>query len=127
MFTNYETYMEAISASDADTGSVSIQVAMYSQTVPDLPPLIKEKVQVLKIVSQVAMITHVSPRIDTEWNARYSRQLSNFDSASPDQPVSSLLDRVVVAHLHCHLRSWEHGRHTLSSCSFPRRCISALS
>lgn len=76
MFTNYETYMEAISASDANTGSVSIQVAIYSQTVPDLPPLIKEKVQVLKIVSHVAMITHVSPRIDTEWNARYRTQLS---------------------------------------------------
>lgn len=68
--------MEAISASDADTGMVNIQVAMYSQTVPDLPPLIKEKVPVLKIASQVAMITHVSPRIDTEWNARCSRQLS---------------------------------------------------
>jgi hypothetical protein len=55
---------------------VSIHVAMYSQTVPDLPPLIKEKVPVLKIASQVAMITHVSPSIDTEWNARCSRQLS---------------------------------------------------
>ena len=68
--------MEAISASDADTGIVSIQVAMYSQTVPDLPPLIREKVPVLKIASQVAMITHVSPRIDTEWNARCICQLS---------------------------------------------------
>jgi hypothetical protein len=57
---------------------VSIQVAMYSQTVPDLPPLIKEKVPVLKIASQVAMITHVSPRIDTEWNARCNRQLSVY-------------------------------------------------
>ena len=64
------THIEAISAREADTGIVNIQVAMYNQTVPDLPPLIKEKVPVLKIASHVAMITHVSPRIDTEWNAR---------------------------------------------------------
>jgi len=64
------THIEAISAREADTGIVNIQVAMYNQTVPDLPPLIKEKVPVLKIASHVAMITHVSPRMDTEWNAR---------------------------------------------------------
>ena len=75
---------------------VSIQVAMYNQTVPDLPPLIKEKVPVLKIASQVAMITHVSPRIDTEWNARCSRQLSvTFPITQPEST------RLVVAGSHC--------------------------
>ena len=78
---------------------------MYSQTVPDLPPLIKEKVPVLKIASQVAMITHVSPRIDTEWNARCSRQPSVYyvNLSSLDPPVSSLLNRIVVGSLRCHL------------------------
>ena len=64
---------------------VKIQVAIYNQTVPDLPPLISEKVPVLNIASQVAMITHVSPSIDTEWNARYFGQLSVHISDMPTQ------------------------------------------
>ena len=39
--------MDAISASDATTGSVRIHVARKSHTVPALPPLIREKRLVL--------------------------------------------------------------------------------
>jgi hypothetical protein len=60
------TYIDAISARDADTGMVRTHVAMNSHTVPALPPLIKEKVPVLNIASHVDMITHVRPRIDRE-------------------------------------------------------------
>jgi hypothetical protein len=73
----WTAYIDAISARDADTGMVSIQVAMYSHTVPALPPLIKEKAPVLNMASQVAMITHVSPRIDTLRKARCIHQQIN--------------------------------------------------
>jgi len=78
---------------------------MYNQTVPDLPPLIKEKVPVLKIASQVAIITQVSPRIDTEWNARCSRQLSvTFSIAQPESTRLVVADCIVVGNLHSHLK-----------------------
>jgi hypothetical protein len=73
---HWATYIEAISARDADTGRVKTQVAMYSHTVPALPPLINEKVAVPNIASQVDMITHVSPRMDMERKFRYIHQQS---------------------------------------------------
>lgn len=62
--------IDAISAREAVTGIVKTHVTMYSQTVPARTPLISENVPVENMASQVAMITQVRPRIDTEWKAR---------------------------------------------------------
>lgn len=80
--------MEAISAMEATTGTVQIHVPRNNQTVPARPPLINEKVLVLRVVQlsvvpctlnndtydnmpiHVHIMTQVNPKMEIEWKLR---------------------------------------------------------
>lgn len=132
--------MDAISASDATTGTVRIQVARKSHTVPwylcqhrcrlntvfrshtALPPFMREKRLVLLQLSECPVKTKVSlggVRKDTHPRAHDNTgQAQDGDGVEVPLSVVSKYER------------WEGsscGIRTFNSCFLPKRCISTAS